>query len=234
MRAKRTMVIGGLAASLVGGGAALAARSGDDGKKDEQAVLSDAAKRLGVSPSDLESALSKAEDAQLDQAVKDGRLTQQQADQIKKHRQRSGRVLGGPGAGPVGPGGPGGPGFGFRGPRGEHFGGPGGVIDSVAGAIGVSVNDLFSELRDGKTLEQIAKAHGKSLDDVKSAAKTAFAKELDAAVKADRLTRSEADAILERLPKLIDHLGERGIGGPPGFGPPPGDRQGDGPPQGWQ
>ena len=43
------------------------------GEKDEQAVLSDAAKRLGVSPGDLESALGKAEDAQLDQAVKDGR-----------------------------------------------------------------------------------------------------------------------------------------------------------------
>ena len=100
MRAKRTILIGGLAASLVGGGAALAARGGDDGRKDEQAVLSDAAKRLGVTPGDLESALGKAEDAQLDQAVKDGRLTQQQADEIKKHRQRSGRVLGGPGRPP--------------------------------------------------------------------------------------------------------------------------------------
>lgn len=231
MRAKRTILIGGLAASLVGGGAALAARGGDDGRKDEQAVLSDAAKRLGVSPGDLESALGKAEDAQLDQAVKDGRLTQQQADEIKKHRQRSGRVLGGPGA-PRG--GPGGPGFGSHGP-GEHgSGGPGGVIDSVADAIGVSVPDLFSELRNGKTLEQIAEAHGKSLDDVKSAAKTALEKQLDADVKADRLTRSEADAILKRLPEAIDHFGERGAGGPPGFGPPPGDRQGAGPPQGWQ
>lgn len=224
------IVIGGLAASLVGGGAALAARGGDDGKKQEQAVLSDAAKRLGVSADELKSALSKAEDAQLDEAVKDGGLTQEQADEIKKHRHRSGRVLGGPG----GPGGHGGPGFGLRGPGHERSGGAGGVMDSVAGAIGISVPDLFSELRDGKTLEQVAKAHGKSLDDVKSAAKEALEKELDAAVKADRLTRSQADDLLERLPQLIDHLGERGAGGPPGFGPPPGDRQGHGPPQGWQ
>jgi predicted RNase H-like HicB family nuclease len=221
MRGKRTIVIGGLAASL--------ARGGDDGKKQEQAVLSDAAKRLGVTADELKSALSKAEDAQLDEAVKDGRLTQEQADEIKKHRHRSGRVLG-PGA----PGGHGGPGFGFRGPGPERLGGPGGVMDSVADAIGISVPDLFSELRDGKTLEQVAKAHGKSLDDVKNAAKKALEEQLDAAVKADRLTRSQADDLLERLPQLIDHLGERGAGGPPGFGPPPGDRQGHGPPQGWQ
>ena len=62
--------MGGAAASLFGGGAALAARSGDEGDKTEDAVLSDAAKRLGVSADELERALAKAENAQLDRAVK--------------------------------------------------------------------------------------------------------------------------------------------------------------------
>ncbi len=234
MRAKRSIVIGGLAASLLGGGAAVAARSGDDGDKAEQAILSDAAKRLGVDADDLESALAKAEDAQLDQAVKDGDLTKKQADEIKKHRKRDGRVLGVPG-GPMG-----GHGFGERGFHvhgGPGFGGPGGgLLDAVADELGITVEKLFSELRDGKTLAQVAKAHDKSLADVKEAAKGVLSKRLDTAVKEGHLTRKQADEILERLPDLIDHLGKGpgGPGGRPGFGPPPGNGEGAVPAPRWQ
>ena len=58
-----------------------------------------------------------------------------------------------------------------------------------------------------------------------------LSKRLDAAVKQGHLTRSQADEILERLPDLIDHLGDAGPGGPARarFGPPPGDGEGFGP-----
>src|SRR3954453_2932431 len=105
------LVSAAVLAVAAGGGAALAATSGDDHKKTEQAIIDDAAKRLNVSPEALRSALGAAEDAQLDQAVKDGKLTQAQADAIKQRRQQSGSVLG---PGPAG--GPGGPGRGFGGP----------------------------------------------------------------------------------------------------------------------
>ena len=222
MRAKRSIAIGGLAASLLGGGAALAARSGDEGSKAEDAILGDAAKRLGVSAAELESALAKAENAQLDRAVKAGDLTKEQADAIKQRRERSGRVLGLPGGPHGGPGfGP--PGFGerHRGPGPHGFGGPGRVLDAVAGELGISVSKLFSELRDGETLADVAKAHGKSLDDLKEAAGDELSKRLDSAVKQGRLTRSQADQILERLPAMIDHLGDRGPGSPRPLGPPP-------------
>ncbi len=232
MRAKRGILIGGLAASLLGGGAAVAARTGDDGDKAEDAILSDAAKRLGVDADELEKALAQAEDAQLDQAVTDGDLTKEQADEIKKHRKRSGRVLGVPG-GPMG-----GPGSGehrFHHKGGPGFGGPGGVLDAVADELGISVDKLFSELRAGKTLAQVAKAHDKSLDDIKDAAGGVLSKRLDAAVKQGHLTRSQADQILKRLPEMIDHLGKGGPVGGPGFGPPPGDPpQGFGRPPRWQ
>jgi hypothetical protein len=224
MIGKRTIALGGMAATLLGGGAALAARGADDGAKTEQAILSDAAERLGVKPSELEGALSKAEDAQLDQAVRDGRLTRKQADAIKRDRHRSGRVLG------MGPGGPGSPGFGGPGRHGPGGpGGPGGpddVMGSVAKALGVSTDRLFSELRDGKTLAQVAKAHGKSLAEVKSAVADALRKRLDRAVERGDLTRSQADDIQSHLSDMLDHFGERPDGGR-GFGPPPG-----GPPPG--
>src|SRR4051794_33407415 len=108
------LVSAAVLAVAAGGGAALAATSGDDHKKTEQAIIDDAAKRLNVSPEALRSALGAAEDAQLDQAVKDGKLTQAQADAIKQRRQKSGSVLGPGGPGP--PRGAGGARPGLRGP----------------------------------------------------------------------------------------------------------------------
>ena len=97
MSARRIAAIAlGGALILGGSGAAIAAVTKDDGEKAEQAVLDDAAKRLNVAPDKLRDALAAAQDAQLDQAVKDGKLTQKQADAIKAGRKASGHVLGGP------------------------------------------------------------------------------------------------------------------------------------------
>ncbi len=233
MRGRRAIAIGGVAAALVGGGAAALAASNGDGDKVESAILSDAAKRLGVPADKLKDALSKAEasqlDARLDKAVKDGDLTQKQADQIKKDHERFGGVLGGPGAGGHGPR------FGghvfelhhFGGPGPGGRGGPGGILDGVAKSLGISEDKLVSELRDGKTLAQVAKAHGKSLADVKKAASDALGTRLDKAVKDGDLTQKQADQIRKGMNDAIDHLGERGGRGP-GFGPPPGFRHGFG------
>jgi hypothetical protein len=100
MRRTHIATIAAAGALAVGGaGVAVATSRSDDAKKREDAVLSDAAKRLDVQPSELRDALAKAEDAQLDADVKAGRLTQEQADAIKQRRHAIGSVLGGPGPG---------------------------------------------------------------------------------------------------------------------------------------
>jgi transposase-like protein len=203
MSSKRLVTASAICAlATVGAVGAVAATKGDEGKKTEDAILADAAQRLNVSPDQLRDALSKAEDAQLDQAVKDGKLTQAQADDIKKFRDKEGRVLGIPPGGPRGfhghfmgpggPGGPGAPGFGLR-----FRGGP--PFDNVARALGMSRSDFFEQLRKGKSLSQIAKAKGKSLKDVEKAVKAAIAKELDKEVKAGRLTDKQRDEILKHF-----------------------------------
>jgi uncharacterized protein (DUF433 family) len=238
---------------LVGGtGAAIAAVTRNDGAKNEQAVLDNAAKQLNVTPEKLRDALASAQDAQIDQAVKDGKLTQQQADAIKAARKKSGRVLGGGfggaglgggtghrgsggfgghamgGGGAVGrPGGPIGPGRGMM--RGPGFGlGLGG--QDLAKGLGLSRADLMKQLRAGKSIADIAKARGKSLDAVKTALKADAKTRNDAAVKAGKLTQAQADKMLAFEDDAIDHLGAAppkgpwphgGKGGKPSIGPPP-------------
>jgi hypothetical protein len=219
MRVRRTVLITSAVLALgAGGAAAVAATSGDDGKKAEDAVLADAAKRLNVSPEALRSALGAAEDAQLDQAVKDGKLTQEQADAIKQRRQQSGRVLG------HGPGGPGGPGFG-HGPGGPGFGpgGPGlrgGILgaglDAAAQELGLTRAQLLGQLRGGKSLADVAKAKGKTASDVEAAIKAAVTKQLDADVAAKRLTDAQRDHVVSELDEHLDELVTRSFDEPRG------------------
>lgn len=211
MRIKRyVLVSAAVLAAGAGGGAAIAASSGDERQKTEQSILEDAAKRLNVTPEALKSALGEAEDAQLDAKVKAGELTQEQADAIKKARTQSGTVLGGPGVGHGGgPGKPGGPG---RGGFGFGFGGlrfhtdAGGALDAAAKALGVTREDLLKSLRDGKSIAEIAKDEGKSVDDVKTAVTDAVTKELDARVKDGKLTAAQRDKILGELKDHLDDL----------------------------
>jgi hypothetical protein len=208
---------GALAAA--GTGVAVATSVSDDAKQREQAVLEDAAGRLDVDADELRDALAAAEDAQLDAEVKAGRLTQEQADAIKQMRERSGLVLGGPGH----LGGPHERGFGFK--R-DFGGGPGEVMGAAAKALGISEANLLRQLRNGKSLQQIAKAEGKDYADVKAAIRAAVKSDLDDAVQDGALTREQADEMLEHLTEHLDEgrfFGGRGPGGH-GFrgGPPPG------------
>ncbi|PTL59054.1 hypothetical protein [Paraconexibacter algicola] len=220
MITRRIVVASTAAVALAAGGAAaVAATVKDDRKEAESQVLSDAAKRLNVTPSELKDALGKAQDAQLDQAVKDGKLTQAQADAIKKRRAEEGTVLGLPGRGPhggpgrgFGPGGPGGPGHG----PGRGLGPLGGAADAVAKELGLTREKLLEQLRSGTTLAAIAKAQNKDLADVKKAARTALAKTLADQVADKKITDAQRDHVLEEFDEHFDEFAS-GQGGPGRF-----------------
>ena len=211
MRRRQIAVIATAGAlAVTGAGVAVATSGGDDAKQREDAVLSDAAKRLGVEPSKLRDALAAAEDAQIDAAVKAGKLTQEQADAIKQWRKDSGLVLGPgvarPGHHGWGPGGPG-PWGGPPGPPGVPRGGPADVIGAASDALGITPRQLFRELRSGKNLSEVAKAHGKSIADVRDAIGSAVKKHLDEEVSEGHLTQDQADEILQHV---TDRLGDIG------------------------
>lgn len=219
----RHLIAGAVTAAALAGGTAGAVAATGDHKAAEQTVLTDAAKRLGVTADELRAALSDAEDEQIDAEVKAGRLTQAQADAIKQHREADGSVLGF-GHGRHGPGERGGPGPGGRGPGPGGPGGPRGgfLLSDAADAIGIDAEALMRQLRDGKRLAAIAEAHGKTLADVKAAVKRAAVARLDADRKAGRITKAQRDERAARLDELLDRLGDLGdhrLHGPPPGGP---------------
>ena len=164
--AKLKLAAGAVAAlAVAGGGVAVGATQLGSPKEESQAVIADAAKQLGIAPAKLTAALKTALENRVDAAVAAGRIT-------KARRRRA------EGADPVRRGAPfptGRPrGFGLR-----HHGHHGPKLDAAATYLGLTEAQLRTELRSGKTLAQIAKAHGKTAEGLVQALVDAANKKLD-------------------------------------------------------
>ncbi|MGB2954181.1 MAG: hypothetical protein WBB74_12440 [Gaiellaceae bacterium] len=183
--AKRKIVAGAAAGLAVAGGGGAIAATQFSPKAESDAVISDAAKQLGVQPSALSDALKKALSDRVDASVAAGRLTKDQGDALKARIQS--------GAFPI-----------FGGPRGgfEHFG-LFRDLDTAASYLGQTGAKLQSELESGKTLAQVAKDQSKSVDGLVQALTDAAKKKLDNAVSAGRLTSTQEQSILSDLKARI-------------------------------
>ena len=209
---KRKLVIGStvLAVAALAGGA-VAATQGSSNPR--QQYLEDVAKRLNVTPAQLNSALNGAALDQLNAAVKAGKLTQAQANALKQRIQQ-GAPGGGPFIGPLGlggiggPGGPGGPShgpFGFGLGRAVFFG-PNAPAVAVAKYLGLTEAQLLKQLQSGKSLADIAKAQGKTTSGLEQAITAAAKTRLDKAVANKRLTAAQEQKILSALSARMNDL----------------------------
>jgi hypothetical protein len=180
MERKRKLIFG-LAALLAaaGGGVAIAA-SDSSPSEENQAILDYAAKKLGISPSKLSDALKQALADRIDAAVAAGRLTKAEGDALKQRVNSDAFPL-------------------FGGLH-RGFGHAGfGSLDAAADYLGLTEAQLRSELEGGKTLAQVAQAHGKTTNGLIDALVAAAKKRLDQAVAAGRLTQSQANEMLNGL-----------------------------------
>jgi uncharacterized coiled-coil protein SlyX len=80
---------------------------------------------------------------------------------------------------------------------------------AVATYLGVTPAELRTELRAGKSLAQIATAHGKTAAGLKSAILDAVKARLDKAVASARLSAAQEQTILDRLSAHLDQLVNR-------------------------
>jgi hypothetical protein len=208
--AKRKLAIAatGVAVLAGTGGAYAATQSGPTTAKapdlgaEQKAFLDDVAKRLNVTRDKLDEAIKGAASDRIDAAVAAGKLTKEQGETAKKRLDNAnGLPLLGLGRGPhvAGPIDRGlvRPGFGF---------GPGKSLSAAATFLGVSEADLRTQLRDGKSLADIAKDKGKTTADLKAAIKTAITSEFDQAVKDKKLTADQRTKILADIDARLDDL----------------------------
>jgi len=206
------VAVGAVTALVAVGGTAIAA-----GSSGSSSFLDDFARHLGVAPSKVQSALRQTEQDQINQLVKEGKLTKQQAQQLEQRLEQhagSGQLpFGFPMFGHHGFGGH------FRGPFGGPFGGPGGFglgpiggqFQAAASYLGVSTSTLVSDLRAGKTLASLATAHGKSVSGLEAAMLAAAEKNLQSAVSQGHLTKAEASRIEGFLRMQIDNFVQHGF-----------------------
>ena len=190
---RRKVIAGAAAAMAVGGaGAGLAAtRLADSPSAESQAIVKDAARNLGIEPSKLSAAIKKAMEDRIDAAVAAGRLTKEQGQELKQRIESDQFPLFGPPA--FGPG--------FGAPHAFFHG-----LDAAASYLGLSEEQLHNRLESGKTLAQIAKAEGKSVDGLKQAMLADAKSQLDAAVKAGRLSKADEQRILKGFEARVDEL----------------------------
>ena len=171
--------------------------------------LNHLASNLGKKPADVQAAASRALTQALDDAVKAGTLTQQQADAIKT-RQSGKPVCSG--LSPVREG---------RAGVSARVG-----LAEYAKALGISQEDLKQQLASGKTIKDIAASKGMDENAFRNNLVNAAKSDLDARVAAGKLTQQQEDMILNKLksgplPLWDRPLKRAGAGKAPGATPTP-------------
>jgi hypothetical protein len=151
-------------------------------------TLAQEATAKGKKPADLIDAIVAAEKKVLDADVAAGWITSDQASSVLSGltKQITGLVNDGP---PV--------------PATEHAG----LLDTAATYLGLSVSDLQSKLKAGKTLADVtATVSGKTVEGLVAALEGPAKKELDVAVTAGKITQAQETTILSNITSRLTDL----------------------------
>lgn len=211
LTARNAIVLAVAALVLVGAGVAIAqtqqSPSPSTDKERSRALGRDAfldivARRLGIERSTLDEALEAQALAEVKWAEDNGFIRGTEADALRE-RINEGKakglgIIGFKGGLSLGP-----EGLGWHGrfpKRGLHRGSE--SLTAAAEYLGLSASELREALS-SKTLAQVARDQGKSVDGLKSALRAAKKAQLDEAVTDGRITSDQRDALLERFDSQI-------------------------------
>jgi len=195
------MVVAALGLAAIGVGAGFAQQ--DNAAADS--FLAKVAAKLGIGEDQLKTAVDEAYSETIDEQLAAGQLTQDQADRL---RERGFELA---------------PMFGPRGGR-SPLGGVR-LMESAAEVLGLSTDDLMTQLRDGKSLADVAQAQGISTDKLKTDLLAKVKAQLDTLVSDGKLTQAQGDDSYSKTESNIDNIisdtsGLFGRGcGPRGGGP---------------
>ena len=171
-------------------------------------TLAQIATAQGKTVAGLEAAIVADATTQLDAAVAAGNLTAAQESsmlaELSSHVDAMVNSSGPPAGGPGRPGGPGGPG-----------GGP--ASAAVASYLGLTADQIQTQLKAGQTLAEIAVAQGKTAAGLEAAIVADATTHLDAAVASGKLTAAQESSMLAELSSHVDAMVNST--GPPAGGP---------------
>lgn len=203
---RRTLLVLAGAVALGAGGAGLgvAAAGGGASPAKELADAINASKGTQLTEADIQAAMQSVMKSHLDAAVKAGRLTQAQADEMLQRAKDAPKR------------------------RAEHEAARAARIAPIAKLLGMGADEIHQKLEDGTSLAKLAESKGVSRDKLLAAIKEGIA----AAAKAEGVTFSDArlDDMAAHVADQAGHRGPpgdhrfggrhgRGPGDPGGFGP---------------
>ncbi|MFZ5644958.1 MAG: DUF2680 domain-containing protein [Bacillota bacterium] len=173
---------------LVGAVSGMAFANTDDqtGKPDLTAMyqnfISKFAANLGVSEDQAKDALEATKKQMVNEAVEQGKLTQEQADKILSNDKGFGF-----------------PGFGFDRGRGGMFKGRGPNTDALANVLGITADQLKTEFQAGKKIEDIVTEHGMTMEQFNQKMLEHRKEELSKDVSEGKITQEQADQMIEKM-----------------------------------
>ncbi|HJV44852.1 MAG TPA: hypothetical protein VJ824_03905 [Bacillota bacterium] len=159
--------------------------------------LADIAATNGVSEQSVIDYFVKKSTDRIQKDVQAGKITQEQADkriaQLPKRMQKFVEHKGGS----------------LGGHHGHHKGHPSGSMKVVAEALGLSQDDLKTQLKSGKSIAELAAEQGKDTQQIIDLMVKQATQKIDQAVQEGKLTQEKADQIKAKLPERMKKMVER-------------------------
>lgn len=211
---KRVGIVAGALGALVVGLFAIAAAGAQEATPSPTDVVGEAngvlgtfkeklAENLGISEDELDAAMDETQIEMIDDALANGLIDEERAADLKARIENGEDVP-----------------FPFLGgrPHPGHF--PRivvGIVDNASDVLGMELDDLAAELRDGKSMADVAQGHGMSVEDFTAGLLEAIKADLDQKAAGGDLPQEKADEIYARLSENIDDIVNRTPGeGHPG------------------
>jgi uncharacterized protein YidB (DUF937 family) len=194
----RSWLLGGIAAAVLVGASAFAMAVGasaqDGGGRTP--LMERVAAKLGIDVDTLRSAFKDAGLEMVDEALANGRITDQQAQRARE-RIEAGKPL-------------------HLTPRERgHLLARRAILQSSADALGITPEALRDELLSGKSIADVAEERGISVDDVTAQITSDLQAKLDQAVANGRITQQRADEAMAKLAENLDEIVHRVPGDQP-------------------
>jgi len=187
----KAIAVSGLAVLVIAGGALFVAgranaQEGDPGSG-RTGLLERVAGKLGIDVDTLKGAFKDARLDAVDEALSDGRITEEQAAKARQRIEEGKRP-------------------GLRARHRVAMAARTSIVESSAGAMGMTADELRDELRAGKSIADVATERNVSIDDVKARITSDAQAKLAGLVEEGRIDQARADSAMERLNAHLDAI----------------------------